>query len=147
MFIAILVTVLLIILIFVMYGGYRLLNGDPFFPWDSKKEIKTPVGTQGDRPDPDTSATGTCEFEGEDTFNQKVFSYNGDLVLPDTKVDCSQCNQYLVKQDTGCLPLGFDKNERDKVCVAGILSTEGTWGVPPIKTCPFENKPGKKLNQ
>jgi hypothetical protein len=107
----------------------------------NKKKTNVPTPDPS-RPDPDMSAKGTCSFEGEDVYNQKVFSYNGDLVKPKTQVDCSQCNQYVVKQDTGCLPMGYDKAEGNNVCVAGNPTSLGTWGIPPIMKCPFD-KVGK----
>jgi hypothetical protein len=127
----ILVVLVILVLIVLAVAGYFLMRPT------KKPEPKEPTG----RPDPDTSAKGTCSFEGEDVYNKKVFSYNGDLVQPKTQVDCSQCNQYVVKQDNGCLPMGYDSFEGD-VCVAGFRNAQGNWGLPPITKCPFD-KSGK----
>ena len=147
---------LLVILCFLMYGFYRLINDESFlppWPWASagaskdKDKVKTKDKVQiaGSliKPDPDTSAKGTCTFEDEDLINNSVYSYDGTSVPWEANVkdkiyiDCSQCNQYVVKDEDGCLPLGYDQVSGNQVCTAGILSTSGKWNIPPIKKCPF----------
>ncbi len=127
----VLLVILFVLLVLVTLG---------YLYWKSLQKKEAPK-RDPNRPDPDMSATGTCSFEGEDVYNKKVFSYDGDLVQPKTQVDCSQCNQYVVKQDNGCLPMGFDSFEGN-VCIAGNKTAQGNWGLPPIMKCPFD-KVGK----
>ena len=95
------------------------------------------TGTLPPPPPPDASAPGVCSFEGEDVFNKQIYDYKGTLVVPQTSVPCSNCNQYVFKDSDGCIPMGFDKNSGSGVCTAGAANSSGNWGIPISKKCPF----------
>jgi hypothetical protein len=73
-----------------------------------------------------------CSFEGEDVFNKRIYALDGTLVIPDEKIPCSNCSQYVYKTPEGCIPLGHDN---EPVCVTGFRNTLGKWSVPPPKKC------------
>jgi hypothetical protein len=96
------------------------------------------VRDPGPTPDPDVpppQPPPQCSFEGQDTFNQKIVDAKGNLVLPDTLVDCSNCASYTYKDKDGCVPLGYDSTQVAAVCQAGFRNATGNWSVPPSKKC------------
>jgi hypothetical protein len=93
-----------------------------------KKTDDDPEGPMPPKPDPQTDLTGTCSFEGEDLFMKSARDYKGNVLKPGTTVKCSECNQYVSKEDDGCLPYGFNRGSMgSKVCQVG------TYEVPPSK--------------
>jgi hypothetical protein len=85
-------------------------------------------------PEPETPPL-MCSFEGEDVFNEKVYSTSGTLVVPGFQDACSNCVQYVYKDSDGCVPLGYDETQGEPVCIAGFRNVTGNWSVPPAKTC------------
>ena len=96
------------------------------------------TGQHSKRPEPDPEPEAEplmCSFEGEDVFNEKVYSTSGTLVLPGFQDACSNCVQYVYKDSDGCVPLGYDETQGEPVCIAGFRNVTGNWSVPPAKKC------------
>jgi hypothetical protein len=134
-----------------------------------KKPVVTPGGEKIDVPLPPkpspSSDGGTCVFENEDLILKQVFDYSGKRVRQGTKVSCSDCNQYVFRDEDGCVPYGYDKTENkdNKVGVCTIggyvpksctknedcadkagsrcdsegFCTKPPWVIPDSKVCPF----------
>ncbi len=115
-----------------------------------------------------TDDVGMCTFENEDVMLKMVYDYQGNLVSKNKQVQCSDCNQYIFKDQDGCVPYGFNRGSMaGKVCTAGtyvdpkekvcrvngdcldnarcvdIDPTTGkgfcqTWMIPESKVCPFQ---------
>jgi hypothetical protein len=149
--------------------GYLARDDIRKFFEKKKKPVKTPGGEKVEEPLPPkptpTSDGGSCTFENEDTVLKQVFSYDGKLVKPGTKVSCSECNQYVFKDEDGCVPYGFDRgNKKSGVCTIGTYVKDEvkgvvqracssskdclnnarcedgvclTWMIPDSKVCPF----------
>jgi hypothetical protein len=96
-----------------------------------------PPVSEKEIPSPDETIQGTCSFEGEDIYNQKIYDYYGKNVPIDTSIPCSRCNSYVFKDSDGCIPLGYDKRGGGGVCTSGFLNVSGNWGIPLSKKCPF----------
>ena len=109
------ICILLAILTFAL--GY-VLHGDIMKLWkwwnvkrkeDPKQENLPP------KPKP-TSDGGMCHFSQEDTVLKNVHGYDGKHARFSSdpnlvKFSCSECNQYVFKDEDGCIPYGFDKVE------------------------------------
>ena len=133
-----------------------------------KKPVVTPGGEKIDEPLPPkpspSSDGGTCVFETEDLILKQVFDYNGKRVTQGTKISCSDCNQYVFKDEDGCVPYGYDREEKGGVCTIGGyvpkactknedcvgstdrrstcdtakgFCTNPPWVIPDSKVCPF----------
>ena len=115
------------------------------------------------KPDPQTDAGGTCVFENEDLILKQVYDYSGKRVPQGTTVSCSACNQYVFKDEDGCLPYGYDFTEnvggksgvctvggyKKKACSSNKDCSNGStcgpdkfckdppWVIPDSKVCPF----------
>ena len=75
-----------------------------------------------------------CEIEGEDLFNNKVYTRDGTLVTeqPD-KLTCNECNKYVYKESSDeCYDLGYDKELQTEGAVVGVCTAAFT-----KKSCPF----------
>jgi len=107
-------------------------------------------------PTPDDNALGYCNFEGEDLYNGDVYTFDGKKVPVDVSpIECSTCNQYVYKNDEGCVTYQFDFLENtnvddssllDKMCDpkhpernATCIDPHGTCtpSLAPSKKCPF----------
>lgn len=86
-------------------------------------------------PDQPEDSSPQCSFEGQDVFNQKIIDATGNVVAPNTLVDCSNCAAYTYKDDDGCVPMGYDSTQVAAVCQAGFRNSTGNWSVPPSKKC------------
>ena len=96
------------------------------------------TGQHSKQPDPEPETEPLmCSFEGEDVFNERVYSSSGTLVVPGFQDACSNCVQYVYKDSSGCVPLGYDETQGEPVCIAGFRNMTGNWSVPPAKTCGF----------
>ena len=92
---------LIIILIVLGYYGYTLIMKD-----SQKKEPKDDLPKPASNP----SFPGKCEFEGEDVLNKNLYTYDGKLVTQsDTVINCSDCPQYIFKDESGCVYYTFDE--------------------------------------
>jgi hypothetical protein len=140
---------LVVLLFFLMYYGYCVVtNTRPF--WE-----KVETDNNGGEDERD-SPLGYCTFEGEDLYNNRVYTLNGVRVSTKTSpIKCGDCSKYLYKNKEGCAPFMFDTlinsdindsasfdnfcdpahPERDKDCVEphGVC----TVGLSPSKKCPF----------
>lgn len=134
----------------------------------TKKPVKTRRGEKRDepmppKPDPQQDVGGgMCVFENEDLILKQVYDYTGKRVTGAPSIKCSDCNQYLFKDEDGCVPYGFDLTENGgktggvctiggyvkKACKTGDDCTNGTsceggfcsnppWVIPDSKVCPF----------
>ena len=146
----ILTIVLFLILVFLLYYGYRVVTDTKLIPywvyfWKTKKS-----DTEGDTgsitlPSPDNTAGGLCKFEGEDLFTKAVYSFDGkNLPVDVPPILCSRCNQFIFKDDEGCTPYLFDKDENSIICdpkQPGKYCTAQTGvctvSLAPSKKCPF----------
>jgi hypothetical protein len=153
----ILTILLFLLLVILFYVGYCIVSGRKIIPdwvyfWKKKK------GDSGtlNAPTPDDNALGYCNFEGEDLYNEDVYTFDGKKVPVDVSpIPCSTCNQYVYKNDDGCVTYLFDYQEntnvddsslldkmcdpkhpeRDRMCIEphGIC----TPSLAPSKKCPF----------
>jgi hypothetical protein len=115
------------------------------------------------KPSPQTDAGGTCVFENEDLVLKQVYDYSGKRVSQGTTVNCSDCSQYVFKDEDGCVPYGYDFTENrsksggvctvggykkqacssDKDCTNGKgcgpdkFCNDPPWVIPDSKVCPF----------
>ena len=149
--------------------GY-FISGDlkKFFKKRHDKPKVTPGGEKIDEPLPPKPSpsddSGTCVFENEDLILKQVYDYTGKLVKQGTRISCSDCNQYVFRDEDGCVPYGYDKTEKGGVCTIGgnvpkacqtdkdcVHSTDRRstcdtakgfcthppWVIPDSKVCPF----------
>ena len=104
----VLTIILFIIFVFLMYYGYLLISDKPFPEfWKNigKKTKKNNIV----KPTPNSNALGYCTFEGEDLYNKDVYTFDGKKVSVDVSpIKCSDCNQYIFKDDTGCVSYIYD---------------------------------------
>jgi hypothetical protein len=156
----VLTIVLFLVLVCLLYYGYRTVTDTKLIPdwvyfWKTKKEKGDAKGTL-QKPTPDTSALGYCDFEGEDLYSGDVYTFDGKKVSVDVSpILCSTCNQFIYKNDDGCVSYIFDKleniniddtknlpimcdpahPERDKTCI----QPHGTCtpSLAPSKKCAF----------
>lgn len=100
--------------------------------YQSKKNITTSLP-----PSPLTeNGNKTCQFEGEDLYNNKVYKWDGTQVkINPTNVLCNECNQYLFKDEKGCSSYIFDKNENSRQTVDSGVCTVNAKALS--KPCPF----------
>ena len=76
--------------------------------------------------EPDANALGYCNFVGEDLYNKNVHTFDGKQVpVTASPIKCSNCNQYVFKDDTNCTPYIYnilgntnidDSDLVDKLC-------------------------------
>jgi len=109
-------------------------------------------------PAPDTTALGYCTFKDDDLISNIVFGYSGTQVpVTASPLKCSQCNQYVFKDNTGCMPYTFDRTqnttiddtsslnllcdpahpERDSNCIKPHGKCTVNLGNVSIQKCPF----------
>lgn len=160
----ILTIILFLILVCLLYYGYRVVTDTKLIPdwvyfWKTKKsDTGADVNGSFTLPNPDTTARGYCDFEGEDLYSGDVYTFDGKKVPVDVSpILCSTCNQFIYKNDEGCVSYIFNKlentniddsdifiknimcdpkhPERDKYCIQphGIC----TPSVAPSKKCQF----------
>jgi len=100
---------------------------------------------------------GMCFFENQDIILKNVYGYDGARVTDNSGLLCSNCNQYVFRDEDGCVPYGY-KGDRvctiggytagvkkvcasDKDCVtAGAVCRSGqcyNWEIPDSKVCPW----------
>jgi hypothetical protein len=111
------------------------------------------------KPSPSTDG-GTCLFENEDVVLKQIYGYDGKRVQDNSGIPCSQCNQYIFRDEDGCVPYGYEVEKSGKgVCTIGeyvkgmkscTKSTDcpygstcldnvcTTWAIPESKMCPFK---------
>jgi hypothetical protein len=152
----VLVTILLfLLLVLLFYVGYCVITGRKIIPdwiyfW--KKTDTKPKGTIN-APTPDANALGYCDFEGEDLYNGDVYTFDGKKVPVDVSpIECSTCNQYVYKNDDGCVTYIFDylentnvddSNLLDKMCDPKHPERDDTC-IQPHGTCTPSLAPSKK---
>lgn len=75
-----------------------------------------------------------CEFEGEDLFNNKVFTLDGKPITEQPeKMTCNECNKYVYKESPSeCYNIGYDEEYQSKGSVVGVCSPAFT-----KRSCPF----------
>jgi len=98
---------------------------------------------------------GYCTFPSQDLTLKQVYDYNGLLVNP-TKIPCSNCNQYVSRDEDGCVTYGyageggvctiggFTANQKktcsgDTDCAKGSRCVDkfcNAWEIQPSKSCP-----------
>ena len=113
----VLTIILFLTLLFLLYFGYCTVTGKNVIPDFFKKKKKDDT-TKGDinLPAPDNGAPGYCDFEGEDLYNGDVFTFDGKVVPVDVSpIECSTCNQYVYKNDDGCVNYRYDYLENSGV--------------------------------
>jgi hypothetical protein len=121
------VTILLfLLLVLLLYVGYCLITGRKIIPdWVYFWKKKDDSGTSGGDltlPSPDTKALGYCDFEGEDLFTGDVYTFDGKKVPVDiSPIECSTCNQYIYKNDDGCVGYRFDYLENTNLDDSGLI--------------------------
>ena len=91
-------------------------------------------------PEPPEAPPLMCSFDGSDLFNKRIYTATGTLVVEDVRDTCSNCSQYVYRDQDGCILLGYD--ESAPVCIAGFRNATGNWSVPPPKTCSFSTDLG-----
>lgn len=89
----------------------------------------------GQNPEPPEAQPLMCSFDGSDLFNKRIYTATGTLVVEDVKDACSNCSQYVYRDQDGCTPLGYDESQNVPVCIAGFRNATGNWSVPPPKKC------------
>jgi hypothetical protein len=152
----VLITILLFLLLVVLfYVGYCIITGRKIIPdwvyfWKTKSN--DPKGTLN-APTPDDNALGYCDFEGEDLYNGDVYTFDGKKVPVDVSpIECSTCNQYVYKNDDGCVMYQFDYLENtnvddsyllDKMCDPKHPERDDTC-IQPHGTCTPSLAPSKK---
>jgi len=120
----ILTILLFLLLVILFYVGYCTVTGRKIIPdwvyfW--KNGPSGPTGSLN-TPAPDNNALGYCNFEGEDLFNEDVYTFDGKKVPVDVSpIQCSTCNQYVYKNDEGCVTYQFDFLENTNVDDSGLL--------------------------
>jgi hypothetical protein len=113
----IIVTILLLLMLIGFFIiGYFVVTGEKIpdwvYFWKTPEPDKKPDERIKGAPEPQTQALGHCDFEGEDLYSKKVYTYDGKVVPVDmSPIKCSMCNQYLYKSDDGCAGYNFDFNE------------------------------------
>jgi len=125
----ILTLVLIMVLIFLLYYGYCLVQNVPPFwyksPENSGKVLETSSNVFADVlkvPPPDKSALGYCTFTSEDLQNKTVFDFTGKLVPPNVSpVKCSDCNNYIFKNSSKCTTFEFDKYQNLNIDDSSLL--------------------------
>ena len=154
----ILTIVLFLILVCLLYYGYCIVTDTKLIPdwvyfWKTKKS-----DTGGDTgsltlPDPDTAALGYCDFEGEDLFTGDVYTFDGKKVPVDVSpILCSTCNQFIFKDDEGCVSYIFDKLENTNIDDTGLIDKlcdpkhpeRNATCIQPHGTCTPSMAPSKK---
>jgi hypothetical protein len=153
-------TILLFLLFVILfYVGYCIVTGRKIIPdwvyfW--KQGGGGGGGANSNAPAPDNNALGYCIFEGEDLYNEDVYTFDGKKVPVDVSpIPCSTCNQYIYKNDDGCVTYQFDflentnvddSNLLDQMCDpkhpernATCIDPHGTCtpSLAPSKKCPF----------
>jgi hypothetical protein len=150
--------VLFLVLVFLLYYGYRTITNTKLIPdwvyfWRTKKEGDTAGSGDLSKPDPDTSALGYCDFEGEDLFSGDVYTFDGKTVPVDVSpILCSQCNQFVYKNDDGCVSYIFDKLENTNIDDSGLIDKlcdpkhpeRNATCIQPHGTCTPSMAPSKK---
>lgn len=126
-----LVVILLIFIGFIINCFYK--NPDTENLWDCFRFGTT----KADVPDdvlPLSTKSKLCEFEGEDIFNKKVYTFGGTLVTEQPeKMTCNECNKYVYQKEPGeCYDMGYDEEYQSKGTVVGVCSAAFT-----KKPCPF----------
>ena len=117
--------ILFLVLVCVLYYGYRVVTDTKLIPdwvyfWRTKKDDDG--GGSGTQPTPDSTALGYCDFEGEDLYSGDVYSFDGKKVSVNVSpILCSTCNQYVYKNDDGCVSYIFDKLENTNIDDSGLL--------------------------
>jgi hypothetical protein len=121
----VLITILLFLLLVILfYVGYSVITGRKIIPdwvyfWKETKQ--DPKGTLN-APTPDNNALGYCDFEGEDLYNGDVYTFDGKKVPVDVSpIECSTCNQYVYKNEDGCVTYQFDFLENTNVDDSNLL--------------------------
>ena len=113
----IVITILLfIVLLLLMYLIYCIITDTiPFWQQPSSiLDFSSSSSTQ--QPVPDTTALGYCTFKGDDLASNIVFGYNGTKVpATASPLPCSQCNQYIFKDSTGCMPYTCDRSQNTTI--------------------------------
>ena len=125
------------IIVFVALGALVILirclikNPDTNNIWDC---LRLSNFTKPSPPKPSGSKKVMCEIEGEDLFNSKVYTRDGNLVISQPyNMTCDECNKYVYKEGPGeCYDLGFDETYQSKDYVTGVCSASLT-----KKSCPF----------
>jgi hypothetical protein len=154
------ITILLfLLLVFLFYVGYCTVTGCKIIPdWVYFWKKKVTSGSKGTlvAPTPDDNALGYCDFEGEDLYNGDVYTFDGKKIPVDVSpIKCSTCNQYVYKNEDGCVNYQFNYQENinvddsvllDKMCDPKhperndtCIQPHGTCtpSLAPSKKCPF----------
>jgi hypothetical protein len=139
----IVVTILLFLMLIGLFiSGYFVVTGKKIPDWvyfwktpepDKKPDERIKGAPEPDKkpderikgaPEPQTQALGHCDFEGEDLYSKKVYTYDGKLVPVDmSPIKCSTCNQYVYKTDDGCVNYNFDFNENINEDDSALIDT------------------------
>jgi hypothetical protein len=109
---AIVVTlILLCFLLFVLYYGYCVVTNTPPF-WVTKPPPPPGVPGGGASDGSGGEPPGYCTFEGEDLLTGRVYTVGGSLVSENVSpIACNKCNQYVYKNDEGCVGYTYDFSE------------------------------------
>ena len=82
----------------------------------------------------------SCEFEGEDIFNNHVFDKTATLITDEITVPCNSCNNYVYKDNDGKCH-GYSYDETYNVNGGGVQSVmsicTAEFGSTP---CPIKSK-------
>lgn len=137
--------VLFIIFVCLMYYGYLVVSGLPIPDFWRPSKTKKTADMGPPAPDPNPLISNlTCQFEGEDLYNNQIYTYDGKKVDKSPVISCNQCNQYIFKDESGCAPLLFDPPEDSSICNPSrpdkiCLEPHGvcTTSLAPSSKCPF----------
>lgn len=134
-----------------MYHGYcTVYDIDPF--------ANKVVQSISEPPPPDKTALGYCVFDTSELYGNNVLTHDGKkLSVSTSPLKCSQCNQYIHKDDNGnCTSYMFDPHQNTTIDDSSSLNsfcdpahperagnciqphgmcTVST--VVPLQTCPF----------
>ena len=150
--------VLFLVLVCLLYYGYCTITDTKLIPdwvyfWRTKKGDPTTGSGDLSKPSPDSNALGYCDFEGEDLYLGAVYTFDGKTVPVDVSpILCSTCNQYVYKNDDGCVSYIFDKLENTNIDDTGLLDKlcdpkhpeRNATCIQPHGTCTPSMAPSKK---
>ena len=120
----------------------------------ARDQAQGPTQKLPPKPQP-TSDGGVCFFENQDIILKNVYRYDGTRITDNSGLLCSNCNQYVFRDEDGCVAYGY---EGDGVCTIGGYTADVkkvcasdkdcgsavcrsgrcyNWEIPDSKVCPW----------
>jgi hypothetical protein len=135
------VILILLLCVYLALVGYRVTAyNDNVFEIDTwKLKTKSKLNIQPILTDTDPIAPTTkglrCRIEH---VSGKTMNSNGEALTFDTDVPCTECNQYIYKNDNSCISYEYDKEYSERDTNDPIMGTCRPHRRMPGQSCPFK---------